>query len=96
MKEERPIGELPPEERAPEKGFESPEDRARYHGYTPGEMPVMTDGQLGHFRRGETNPEGSNDISNYEFQRNERAWERAPGETNAPTTSDTIPPRTDS
>jgi hypothetical protein len=92
---EREFGELPPDERAPEKGFESPEETRRVHGYTPGEMPVMTDGQLGHYHRGETNPEGSQDISNYEFQRNERPWERSPGETTAPAARDVIPPRSD-
>jgi hypothetical protein len=92
---EREIGELPPDERAPEKGFESPEWTERVHGYTPGEMPVMTDGQLGHYNRGETNPEGSQDISNYEFQRNERPRERPAGETTAPAARGVISQRTD-
>jgi hypothetical protein len=91
---ERPIGEVSPEERGPEKGFESPEDE-RLHGYTRSETQIMGDGQLGHYHRGETNPEGSNDISNYEFQRNERRGERAPGETTAPATRDVVPPRSD-
>lgn len=90
---ERPIGELPPDERGPEKGFESPE-RDEAHAYTPGEMPVMTDGQLGHSRHGETNPEGSVDISNYEFQRNERPGGRA-RETEAASARDAIPTRGD-
>ena len=92
---ERRIGELPADERGPEKGFESPERVERVHGYTQGEMPVMTDGQLGHSRRHETNPEGSQDISNYEFQRNERPGERAAGEVSGPPNRDVVPPRTD-
>lgn len=90
---ERRIGELPADEVGPEKGFESPERVEERHGYTRSETQLMGDGQLGFARRHETNPEGSHDISNYEFQRNERPDERAAGETTAP--AGRVPPRTD-